>query len=335
MEQQIEDFTSFFENCGKDNLYGMYANTFDNIVVIGMGGSAMAGDIVQAINNKYDYIYVNRGYNIPEHFFNNKNTKTLFVACSYSGNTEETLSCVDQILKNNKNNENLELITICSKSETSKLYNLSLDHKLKMLNVKPGYQPRAALPMMFLKLYSLIDGHDLSEIQTKLDTLKPIIKELANDISSKIVSSNKFPIIYTDNEKMPFIGTRFRNQLNENSKLLAMSNQFPELCHNEIVGYNNKQLIYGINIIIKDIDYHEKNEWRIEICKKFFESRFGNVLEIEAPPHLEYIERIFYLILLIDYVSLYVALKTEQDPVAVDNIDYLKTELAVINNQLF
>ena len=302
-----------------------------NIVVAGMGGSAIGGDLVRSYLQGTAKIpfYICRHYRLPAFVGN----KSLVIISSYSGNTEETLSAMNEAIKRKAK--------IACITSGGKVAEIALKKKYPLVELPKGYPPRAALgfsfvPLIFLlvklDLSSKVDG-DIQELilglkayrdryAMKIETEKNPAKSLAQRLHKKI------PIIYSGPELTDAIGTRWKGQICENAKCLAFNNLFAEFNHNELVGWNVIEPYRDrlIVIYLRDNDDHDRIKRRMEIVRQIIERTEVEVVDIYS--HGDFIMgRIFSLIQLGDFMSFYLAVLNNVDPTPVKVIDFLKAEL--------
>ncbi len=303
-----------------------------NIIISGMGGSAISGDLLLGYTSEELKIpaIVNRDYSLPG--FANKNT--LFIAVSYSGNTEETLSAMQKAMKKSA--------MIIGLSSGGKVEEICSNHSFPHIKIEAGLPPRQALGHLFFPLLALFEKlelvpsqkkqvaeteHVLHELMDRYDPVKSQGNNLANHIAQSIYHA--IPIIYTGVSSLHAVPVRWRNQFNENSKALAFSNVFPELNHNEIMGWEgtaevNQQFRV---IFLRDSGENDRVKQRIKITKEILRSKrilFGEIFA-EGKSRLS---RLFSLIYTGDWASYYLALLNEKDPIKIDSIDHLKKELS-------
>lgn len=290
------------------------SSDINNIVVCGMGGSAIGGDILKAYLSKTMPVIVNKNYELPKFV----DEYSLVFLISYSGNTEETLSCYKEAAK-----RGCKVIALSSNG-------LLAEKCKKTIKLPSGLQPRASLGYLFFPMIGLLHNSGIIEVKNEemnemLDILKDInyYKEAGEALAKKI--KNKTPVIYSS-ELLEPVAYRFKTQINENSKQAAFHHVFPEMNHNELVGYKNMDRKDFIVIMIKDKEDHPRIRKRMEICKDIFEKRV-DVEEIETKGKY-LLSRIFSAIYLGDFTSYYLALSNREDPAPVDIIEYLKKKLA-------
>jgi glucose/mannose-6-phosphate isomerase len=305
------------------------------IAVVGMGGSAISGDIIDAwlFNSIKVPITVVRGYELPEMI----NETSLVFAVSFSGNTEETLSATEEAL-----NRKARIITI---SKGGKLEELAKSEGIPHIQISCSDKlvPRAALGYLLIPIIMNLAKNGLipdNEIDAELDdvivtlrslreSLKPSSSSDANQakqIAQKL--SGQVPLIYSYH---PFkcISYRWRTQLNENSKVLARSVELPEMNHNDIVGWMGDDNAGSYTIILlRDLAVESKRmEKRIELTKDLAFSKARELIEVYAAGKYT-LSKMLSLMYIGDFTSVYLALIRGIDPTPVEIIDKLKELMA-------
>lgn len=292
-----------------------------NIIVTGLGGSGIGGNLVAELVGKELRVpfAVNKEYGLPNYV----NENTLVICSSYSGNTEETLAAFSDALK-----ANAHIICITS---GGKLLELANQYNIDQVVIPGGNPPRACLgyssvqQLFVLKQLGLISGKfedELVETIALLEREQTHIQTLAKEIAGRLY--NHVPVLYTVTE-MESVAVRFRQQINENSKMLCWHHVVPEMNHNELVGWRNKVANWA-PVFLRSREDYERNQQRIEINKSIVAEYVDHVLEVYAKGESQ-TERAFYLIHLGDWVSVYLAELNGVDAVEVKVIDYLKNEL--------
>jgi len=287
-----------------------------NIMVAGMGGSAVSGDILKAYLKDKINVEVNKNYFLPEL----AGKETLLFILSYSGNTEETISAFRTAQRKNMN-----MVIITS---GGKLEELSKISKTPCIIIPRGFQPRAAIAYLFFPMLAVLYNSHLidnpvEDVKKTIKALKnPQFKERAQDLAEKLVE--KIPLIYAS-ERMGVVAYRWKTQFNENAKIHAFFHVFPELDHNELVGYGNIKAGYHV-IIIKDDDDYVKVKKRMDITKRLISEAGINVTEMVIKGDC-FLTKLFSAVYLGDLTSYYLALKYGTDPTPVDIIEELKKEL--------
>jgi len=302
-----------------------------NILIAGMGGSAIAGDIVSGLllGKAEIPIYVNRDYRVPAFV----GSETLFFALSYSGETEETLSAVREAAR-------AQARIVCVASG-GKLNEMAESKSYPIYLIPSGYQPRAALPYLLIPvLKSLEELGIISGFQEELNKVVGLLQKLRGEYGvSKPLRGNpvkqlakkllgKIPLIFACRGSSEAAGLRLKTQLNENSKMTALFNLFPELNHNEIVNLsvlNRSEHNFSL-IFLRDEGDHERTKKRMEITKSLIGVQLGGVNEIWSSGKSA-LERILSLIYFGDFLSGYLAILQGIDPTPVEVISRLKKEL--------
>lgn len=302
-----------------------------NLIVAGMGGSAIGGDLVRSfVQGSFKIpFYICRHYRLPAFVSN----KSLVVISSYSGNTEETLSAMSEAMK--------KKAKIACITSGGKVAEIARKKKYPLVELPKGYPPRSALGFSFVPLLFLLAklGHtgkvdsDIEELAMGLKAYRDryaaevdIDKNPAKALALKL--HNRIPVIYSGPELTDAVGTRWKGQICENAKCLAFNNQFAEFNHNELVGWNVIEP-YRENLIViylRDNDDHDRIKRRMEIVRQIIEKTEVEVVDIFS--HGDFtLGRLFSLIQLGDFMSFYLAVLNNVDPTPVKVIDFLKTEL--------
>ena len=321
--KQIEDSFNIFNQINITNDFA-----FNKIIICGMGGSAIGGDFIKTIlfDKVNKPIYVNRDYSIPKWV----DSQTLCIICSYSGNTEESLSCFN---KNKKLGS--KIIIICS---GGKLLKLAMNNNLEYIKIPSGIQPRCAfgyssslLILLFNKInlinQKIID--DLYECIGSIKELSKIYSQIDDQNKSIIFASkiyDKFPIIY-GTPKTEVVSLRLRCQLAENSKILSSNFSLPEQNHNEIEGFTKSLAKNNIVIWIHDKSDDKRNINRIHATSRLLENNIKNQYFFKENGD-SLILRLMKLIYFFDWVSFYGAIYNEINPTPVNKIMHLKKMLS-------
>jgi len=304
----------------------------NNILYLGMGGSAVAGELLSDV--LFDELKVPleviRGYSAPAY----SNEHTLVIIASYSGNTEETLSSAAGAVS-----RGAQVVALTS---GGRLSSLAKEKNWNLIRIPQGMLPRQALGYLFFPLYHLLGTFELmTNYQNDLSSLERFVSKMArhNDYprrDGKVLSKdlahtiqNHIPVFYSTTPYLSTVAKRWQNQMHENAKSPAFSNVLPEMNHNEIVGWENKTLDLDnlIVIFLENQDAHPRIRKRIELSKKIIKDRGLQVVDI-YPNGKTVMEKVFSLIVLGDWVSYYLALAYKIDPSEIKNIDFLKQEMA-------
>ena len=307
-------------------------NDYHHILVSGLGGSAIGGDILRsyATQKANIPIIVNRDYNMPA--FINKNSLVFIV--SYSGNTEETISAYRQAKE-----KGADIICISSGGEISEM---AKKDSFPLVEVPSGLAPRAASGYLFAPLALILErmgilkdvSEDLDECMQLLsktrEKLSPnvdIKDNLAKQLAAKLKDS--IPLIWGASGSTEVAALRWKAQLNENAKCPAYYNAFPELNHNEIVGFELTPdiLVKLFIIILRDENDHPQVKKRMDISRDIVKDKIKGIFEL-YPEGKSFLAKFYYLCYIGDYTSTYLALEYGINPTPVKIIDYLKAELA-------
>lgn len=293
---------------------------FDRIVICGMGGSGISGEILRVMYPELQ-ITSNKDYSVPAYI--NKNILSILI--SYSGNTEETLSNYRQFAK-----RKIEMVIISSNGKLLK------KKSLVKIKIPQGLPPRGALGYLFTPLPIILYKFGVIKRSPKKDliALSIFLKKQRNDIEkhAKILSkrfTNNLPIIYCNSQLLLPVANRWRCQLNENAKILCHINIIPEMNHNEIEGLGrpadlNKNLLL---ILLNDPKAHPRNKIRVRILKEIIKNQISNVIEVKPKGNNNF-QRLFWTIMLGDFISYYCAKRAGIDSMQVKRIEYLKKRLS-------
>ena len=300
-----------------------------NVVVTGLGGSAIGGDLLRSYLSEELPIpfFVNRHYCLPAFV----DDRSLVIVSSYSGNTEETIAAHKDAIR-----RKASVVCISSNGETEKLARKS-GHPL--ITIPKGYPPRAAVgysffsPLLVLQKMKLIASKEKdvtetvallrrkSKIYASLSTKNPALS-LAQELYGKL------PIVYSSADRFDVVNLRWRGQFAENAKVLAFGHVLPEMNHNELVGWKvlRCHMSQMAVIFLRDRKEHDRLRVRMRVTKEIVGEFAGKVLEVESEG-TSLLARMFSLIYLGDWVSYYLALLNGVDPTPVKVIDYLKRQL--------
>jgi len=307
-----------------------YAN-IDKVVVLGMGGSAIGGDLVRSLLSSQGkpIILVNREYGLPAFV----DDRTLVVASSYSGNTEETLSAFSHALRSD-----------CKKlamTTGGRLKILAEDARVPVFHIDIVAQPRAALGYSFIPLIAFLQklsffGDKSAEVETMVRDLEKLLEELkettitssnrAKELAIKL--HNRIAVIYGAGI-LSEVAHRWKTQINENSKAWAFYETFSELNHNAVVGYQFPQELYSkiFVVLLRCPSLHPRNLVRYQITSELLEQNgiSHQTIDSQGDSHLSQMMSLIYLG---DWTSYYLAILNETDPTPVKVIDYLKKRLS-------
>lgn len=327
MDTYISDFINQLEEgikIGEASIIRKPQADIHNIVVSGMGGSGIGGELAASMfmDELKLPMQVNHDYSLPS--FVNENT--LLIVCSYSGNTEETLTALNQGLESGAS-----IICISSNGEVEKI---AKKNQLDFIKIPGGIPPRAALNYSLVQYFfslnklNIISNEKIDQLKAAVEFLKEEENQIKLDAKSWALNLvNRFVVIYGVN-RMSAVMARFQQQLNENSKQLAWFNTIPEMNHNELVGWTTERDDIAV-VLISNFDDYYRNRSRMEIVEKIVTPFANGVFNLETKGK-NFVEQCFYSILLADWISFEIARLRGVDPIEVRVIDYLKSELSTL-----
>lgn len=297
---------------------------YDHILVCGMGGSAIGGDIMQQSIGNISKIpmKVNRFPSLPSW----ADEDTLVVASSYSGNTKETL-----------------LMYECARDRGCKLVSMTTGGRLleqsesdgtPVVRMEAGVQPRSALGKSLGHLAGILDSTGgigcRQEFRNALPSLYRLRGrlsegEMAWDIARAI--GRKVPVIYSTNT-LYSTAIRWKTQINENSKTMAFSGSVPDFNHNEVAGWAKgdiRDMFYPIFLFEENAHREVRKAMRASIDTVKSYGVDPMVVKVKGKTITE---RLLSSVMIGDYVSLYLAVINGVDPVSVASINEFKSDLS-------
>jgi len=297
------------------------------ICICAMGGSALPANLLSMVIEEYKLdlpLTIQRDYTLPS--LCDKNT--LVICISYSGNTEETISCLKEALA-----KRLKIVLI---SSNGRLEKMAKKFNLPIALIPKGYPPRMALGYQFGALIGILRNlnflpasfeKELRDLENKLkpSKLEKEGRQLANKLRGKI------PIIYASN-RLKYLARIWKIKFNENTKIPAFWNYFPELNHNEMVGFTKfkaqsakrkAQKLDFYFIILKDQEDYPRNKKRMDLTTNILKKQGvrGEIIDIKGK---SFLEKIFSAIILSDWVSYYLAKTYGVDPIPVKMVEEFK-----------
>ena len=285
-------------------------------LVCGMGGSAFPGDLIyDYLGGEFD-IKVNREYSIPSYVTKD----TLIIISSYSGNTEETLSLLEDSL-----NKGLKTVVITA---GGKLLDEANEKNIPVFKIPGGMQPRAATGHFFTGMMIILEKAGL--IKPESDKFVELAKKLKDlNLETKghemaHVVQQRLAIIYSSN-KFGSIAKIWKIKFNENAKQQAFFYEFPEVNHNELIGWT--KLVSTPHVfLIKNKNDHTRVQKRMMITKEILEEKDIPVTEVEMKGETLF-EQMFSTIMLGDFVSYHTAILNGVDPYPVPLVEEFKQRL--------
>ena len=305
----------------------------NNIVVSGLGGSAIGGDLLRAYlaDEIAVPIAVSRNYVLPEYV----DERSLVIVSSYSGNTEETTSSHRDAVKRKAR-------VLCITSGGS-VKQFAVKKKQPVIDIPGGLPPRAALGYSFFPTLIVLSKLGFFKSKKKeIDETVLLLKEKAAVYGDSASEHNpaltiahalhgKLPVVYSSVDRFDAVNVRWRGQISENAKTLAYGHVFPELDHNEIVGWEVlKDPMKEIHVVIlRDNEDNPRIQLRMDITKEIIRDFADGITEVRSEGK-SVLTRMFSLLYLGDWVSFYLAILNGVDPTPVKKIDFLKNELAKV-----
>jgi len=297
---------------------------FNKVVLAGMGGSALVGDLAYLLKVKNFPelnialpLFVHRSYNLPL----DCDEQTLVICSSYSGDTEETISAFEKAKE-----KNIEVAGFCSGGMLAELF---LKNQTPWVKIPSGIPPRCALGWQMAALTKILVGYGLLP-QSSLDKLEFLAKNLnpleweneARLLCPKI--AQKIPVIYASEENKS-LARILKIKFNENAKIPAFFNSFPELNHNEMVGWT-KSFGSFIFLFLKDSDDWPRTQKRMELTAQILADLGlkSETIEIKGSSPLE---KIFQSLIFGDWLSYHLALFYGVDPAPVELVAEFKKRL--------
>lgn len=306
----------------------MVPGAFRSIMISGMGGSALPGDLFRMhLDDLFRSehpdqaplpIYQNRSYALPREAYH----ECLHFICSYSGNTEETVASFEEALAHD--------LPCIGLSSGGKIEAMCREHgvpHIKLPIPTPGFQPRVGTGYFFGVLLQVLVNQGMvpdttaalleeSEIWKQA---MPEIEAAGRELGKKLIG--KTPVVYaTDQYKS--VAMVWKIKLNENAKIPAFWNCFPELNHNEMVGFTNPQADFII-LMLRDPEAHPQILKRFDVTAELMRQKGIAVEMIDMQGGSVY-NKVFMSIALGDFASYYLALEYGQDPTPVDMVEDLK-----------
>lgn len=299
-----------------------------NVVLAGMGGSALPAVFLRSWPGVTVPFEIVRDYNLPDYVDQN----TLFISSSYSGNTEETLTALQEA-----ETRGAQIVVIAAEG---KLSEIAQTRDYPLFQIPGGIQPRMssfyflAAFVQILQPLGLIDRGSSDELNAtaewlsqQLDTWKPTVpasknfaKRLAQELMGKSV------VIYSGPKLFP-AANKWKICFNENAKNVAWTNQYPELNHNEFIGWTSHPTDkpYAVIEIRSNLE-HERVQKRFEVTERLLSGK-RPAPEIVTPEGDTLLKQLLWSANLGDFTSIYLALLNGIDPTPVDLVEKFKVAL--------
>ena len=293
-------------------------NNIKHIVFAGMGGSGALHDIFSAILSKTSiHVSVVKGYHLP----NTVDSDTLVVTTSISGNTIETLTVLDSARK-----ANCKTIAF---SSGGKMEKYCFENKIEYRNIPMYLSPRSSFPSFLfsmLKVLEFVLPVKKEDIFDSISNLERLQRKISSDCTTDNPSLHlanwltDIPVIYYP-WGLQAAAVRFKNSLQENAKMHAMTEDVIEACHNGLVAWEKKSNV--IPILIRGYDDYKKTKERWNVIKEYFEEKnieYKEIFSVEG----SILSKLINLIYLLDYSTIYRSVMSGIDPTPVVAIDFIK-----------
>ena len=316
---QVQEKLEFSENI--DSIQ------YDSLLIMGMGGSGVSGDVLSLISNEVSLkkITVRKTYSIPKKIME---VKPFCLFISYSGNTEETLSGLNDAIKNN-----LDWAVI---SSGGKLIDLAIENNKEYIKIPEGLQPRAAfgyLTQAVCKVVDIVEGTNfLKELRDIGNYLNEILNEEEDSeifIEAKKIAkqiNKKTCIIYGGTDLTELVASRWKTQINENAKSKAFVGSMPEVHHNEILSWDadveGSKSNYVL-ILLRDNSENSQIAKRFDLTQKLLGEKV-EIFNIEPKSQSTTLFKLMELVLLGDLFSISLADELNMIPEDIEGIENLK-----------
>jgi glucose/mannose-6-phosphate isomerase len=296
------------------------------LVVVGVGGSAIGGDLFRTYMARVSScpVHVVRGYRLPRWV----DTQTLVVAVSCSGGTAETLTMFQEA-------KGLK-VPMVAVTRGGKLAQAAREEGIPLIKLQGTAPPRTTLGATLAILLALAQslsllppgGNPLEEAQALLSSMARDLRPTSGggealELARKLQGS--IPLIYAGGPLLESVATRWKGQINENSKTPAFTNTFPELGHNEIVGWEGDMSPFHL-ILLRDREETDLQRRTIKATVELLKNRCRGLEEVTSRGE-NLLTRLLSLVYLGDWVSYYLALLKGIDPTPIPLIDELKRRI--------
>ncbi len=307
--------------------------TFDSIILAGMGGSGHPGDLLNSLHVSRVALVVHRSYGLPHVAppkAGAKWGKPLVIVSTYSGNTEEALTAYRAARH--------EGYTILANTSGGTLAAWSKRDGVSLVLIDyAGMQPRHTLLASFTGLATALAnsgiaeniGEDLLRVATVLKTETPKLERPAKRLAKKLKGT--IPV-FAASHTLAFAAQNCKIQVNENAKAPAFWNEFPELNHNEMVGFTNPQGKFHA-VFLRDDDDHPRIRARMDVTSKLYQQWGIAVSTFDVKGHT-LLEKLFYGVIFGLMTSYYLALEYNIDPLPVEGVESFKAKLKAVAGEI-
>ena len=299
--------------------YTKVKGDFSNIIICGMGGSALPAHILANLDKTKVPIFIHKDYGLSHKADEN----SLVICISYSGNTEETISGLKDALR-----KGVKIVGMASGGEIEAL---CTKNSIPFVKIPSGIQPRYATGYIFSSMVKVLENCELlqktsMEFGALAEKLKAVnLSQEKEGISLAKKLFKKIPVVYSSSN-LKDVARIWKIKFNENAKIPAFYNYFPELNHNEMVGYAGLKKIGTKNffaIILQDQKDHPRIKERMELTAKLIKKNGANAQIVKVKEGSD-LFKIFSALLLGDWVSYHLALLQKIDPTQVQIVEDFK-----------
>jgi glucose/mannose-6-phosphate isomerase len=315
MSSQIEyDFSI-------ENFSGYSGYDLNQVVVCGMGGSALPMELLKISLFRSERLFpivIHRNYGLPLE----ANVESLHMVISFSGNTEETISSYEEALE-----KGYKVVAIASGGKLIEKAKAEGKPYVVLPKPHPTFQPRyASLSIMkamldVMKSFGMISGEYIGNVVSSVSGFDPSdLESLGEDVAKFL--HKKTPIIYAE-EKYRAVSQVWKIKINENAKTPAFHYYFPELNHNEMVGYSMPQAEFAF-VFLKTGTEHPRNQKRMQILQNLLTQKGMSVKEVFVESKGDIFLDGLRLLAVGDWTAYYLALMYGIDPTPVDMVEEFK-----------
>lgn len=322
MYETYDNWPEIAKNSFNNDLKEIMGGNIAHIILAGMGGSGTIGDVIASILSKTDtHVDVVKGYHLPKTVKQN----SLLICTSVSGNTIETITVLKEGIE-----LGCQIIVFSSGGELKKISN---DKKIEYREITMNHSPRASfvtylysmikvlLPILPISSDDVIDSiNELKKINGKISSFNLNEENISLNIANWI---KNIPVIYYP-WGLESVAIRFKNSLQENSKMHVILDNIIEFCHNGIVAWEKNSTLQPI--LIKGEDDYSKTKERWEIIKEIFLEKNISFYEVKSNKG-NILSKITQLIYILDYCTIYLAILKDIDPTPVLSINLIKNKL--------
>lgn len=324
-EKQAQQYTHSF------NFNWSPPKAVANIVVAGMGGSGLAAKAFKVVANVGVPFEIVQDYELPKYV----GQGTLLLCSSYSGNTEETLSALNQALAMAEDRRPMIVVA----ASGGKLQEIAGAEQLPFLQLPGGYQPRHTFGYQYRALVELFAAADvvqngIAEVEAAADWLQqqvgawvptmPTANNRAKQIALDVIG--KSAVIYAGPLLFP-AAYKWKISFNENAKHIAWTDTYPEFNHNEMMGWTEQPIDKPYTVIdLRSNLEHQRVQKRMEVTERLLSGRRPAPIVVNAQGDT-LLQQLMWTVALGDFVTLYTALANGLNPAPVDLIETFKKAL--------